>query len=89
MHWQYRTISRGKHSILHNLYTLLGAQTPNYISFYGLRAHGRLSDGGPLVTSQVRCCIQVSYRFLFNLSDFAPTLQVPLCAYYLRIPVVC
>ncbi|KAI5658646.1 hypothetical protein M9H77_27439 [Catharanthus roseus] len=53
MHWQYRTISRGKHSILHNLYTLLGAQTPNYISFYGLRAHGRLSDGGPLVTSQV------------------------------------
>lgn len=53
MHWQYRTICRGKHSILHNLCELLGPKTSDYISFYGLRTYGRLSDGGPLVTSQV------------------------------------
>lgn len=53
MHWQYRTISRGPNSILHNLYKLLGAKTHDYISFYGLRAYGRLFDGGPVATSQV------------------------------------
>uniref|UniRef100_A0A5B7BP60 phospholipase D n=1 Tax=Davidia involucrata TaxID=16924 RepID=A0A5B7BP60_DAVIN len=53
MHWQYRTISRGKNSILHNLSALLGPKTNDYISFYGLRTYGRLSDGGPVVTSQV------------------------------------
>lgn len=53
MHWQYRTICRGKYSILHNLYSFLGSKTEDYISFYGLRTYGRLSDGGPFVTSQV------------------------------------
>ncbi|KAK3036777.1 hypothetical protein RJ639_029742 [Escallonia herrerae] len=53
MHWQYRTICRGKHSILHNLKALLGPKTDDYISFYGLRTYGRLFDGGPIVTSQV------------------------------------
>ncbi|KAH7850101.1 hypothetical protein Vadar_027941 [Vaccinium darrowii] len=53
MHWQYRTISRGKNSILHNLNELLGPKANDSISFYGLRTHGKLSDGGPLVTSQV------------------------------------
>lgn len=53
MHWQYRTISRGQHSILHNLNALLGPKTEDYISFYGLRTYGRLGDDGPIVTSQV------------------------------------
>ncbi|KAL8490601.1 hypothetical protein ACS0TY_022561 [Phlomoides rotata] len=53
MHWQYRTISRGNHSILHNLYNLVGPKTHDYISFYGLRAYGSLFDGGPVATSQV------------------------------------
>ncbi|XP_048236121.1 phospholipase D zeta 1 [Ricinus communis] len=53
MHWQYRTISREKTSILDNLNTLLGPQTQNYISFYGLRTYGRLFKGGPVATSQV------------------------------------
>ncbi|KAJ4956562.1 hypothetical protein NE237_013345 [Protea cynaroides] len=53
MHWQYRTICRGQHSILHNLYGLLGPRTHDYIHFYGLRAYGRLFDGGPIATSQV------------------------------------
>ncbi|KAJ8766839.1 hypothetical protein K2173_009098 [Erythroxylum novogranatense] len=53
MHWQYRTICRGKNSILHNLYDLLGPRTQDYISFYGLRAYGQLFDGGPVATSQV------------------------------------
>lgn len=53
MHWQYRTISRGKNSILHNLNELLGPKANDCISFYGLRTHGKLSDGGPFVTSQV------------------------------------
>lgn len=52
-HWQYRTISIGKNSILHNLNELLGSKTVDYISFYGLRTHGRLCDSGPVVTSQV------------------------------------
>lgn len=53
MHWQYRTICRGQNSILHNLYDLLGPKVQDYISFYGLRAYGKLFDGGPLATSQV------------------------------------
>ncbi|CAJ2662266.1 phospholipase D zeta 1-like isoform X2 [Trifolium pratense] len=53
MHWQYRTICRGVHSILHNLHELLGSRVHDYISFYGLRNYGRLSDGGPVATSQV------------------------------------
>ncbi|CAL5337912.1 unnamed protein product [Camellia sinensis] len=52
MHWQYRTICRGHNSILHNLYDLLGSRMHDYISFYGLRAYGRLFDGGPVATSQ-------------------------------------
>ncbi|XP_030958239.1 phospholipase D zeta 2-like isoform X1 [Quercus lobata] len=53
MHWQYRTISREKHSILHHLNVLLGPKTHDYISFCGLRSYGRLFDGGPVATSQV------------------------------------
>ncbi|XP_043723030.1 phospholipase D zeta 1-like [Telopea speciosissima] len=53
MHWQYRTICRGQDSILHKLYDLLGPRTHDYIHFYGLRAYGRLFDGGPIATSQV------------------------------------
>ncbi|XP_023917910.2 phospholipase D zeta 2 isoform X1 [Quercus suber] len=53
MHWQYRTISREKHSILHHLNVLLGSKTHDYISFCGLRSYGRLFDGGPVATSQV------------------------------------
>ncbi|CAI0467214.1 unnamed protein product [Linum tenue] len=53
MHWQHRTICKGQHSVLHNLYELLGPRTQDYISFYGLRSHGRLSDGGPVATSQM------------------------------------
>lgn len=57
-HWQYRTISRERHSILDNLRALLGPKTDDYISFYGLRSHGRLFAGGPIVTSQVFYLIQ-------------------------------
>ncbi|XP_058212536.1 phospholipase D zeta 1 isoform X1 [Rhododendron vialii] len=53
MHWQYRTICRGQYSILHNLSDLLGPKLHDYISFYGLRAYGRLFEGGPVATSQV------------------------------------
>ncbi|KAJ8752473.1 hypothetical protein K2173_004761 [Erythroxylum novogranatense] len=53
MHWQYRTISREKTSILYNLNALFGPKTQDYISFYGLRTHGRLFEGGPVATSQV------------------------------------
>ncbi|GMP76462.1 hypothetical protein CsSME_00033122 [Camellia sinensis var. sinensis] len=53
MHWQYRTICRGNSSVLHNLYDLLGPIMHDYLSFYGLRAYGRLFDGGPVASSQV------------------------------------
>ncbi|KAI3459247.1 hypothetical protein Pfo_015910 [Paulownia fortunei] len=53
MHWQYRTICRGHNSILHNLYDLVGPRMHDYISFYGLRAYGRLFDGGPVASSQI------------------------------------
>jgi len=55
-HWQYRTISREKHSILHKLNVILGPKTHDYISFFGLRSYGRLFDGGPVATSQVMSC---------------------------------
>lgn len=54
MHWQYRTITWEKTSILHNLSVMLGPKTHDYISFYGLRSHGRLFQGGPVATSQVQ-----------------------------------
>lgn len=53
MHWQYRTICRGPNSILQNLYGLMGPKANDYISFYGLRSYGKLSDGGRLATNQV------------------------------------
>ncbi|KAE8809467.1 phospholipase D zeta 1 [Hordeum vulgare] len=53
MHWQYRTICRGPNSILQNLYDVIGLKAHDYISFHGLRAHGRLTEGGPVVTSQI------------------------------------
>ncbi|KAJ8424958.1 hypothetical protein Cgig2_000545 [Carnegiea gigantea] len=53
MHWQYRTICRGQNSILQNLYNAMGPKADDYISFYGLRAYGKLFDGGPVVSSQV------------------------------------
>lgn len=69
MHWQYRTICRGQNSILHNLYDLLGSKVHDYISFYGLRAYGKLFDGGPVATSQVCVCIYlyISFMALFNM----------------------
>lgn len=53
LHWQYRTISWEKTSILHKLNVLLGPKTQDYISFYGLRSYGRLFDQGPVATSQI------------------------------------
>lgn len=53
MHWQYRTICRGKNSLLERLGTEVGTKVRNYISFYGLRNYGRLCEGGPLATSQI------------------------------------
>lgn len=53
MHWQYRTISREKTSILHHLNLLLGPKTEDYITFCGLRTYGRLSNDGLVATSQV------------------------------------
>ncbi|KAG8372920.1 hypothetical protein BUALT_Bualt12G0117200 [Buddleja alternifolia] len=53
MRWQYRAICRGHNSILHNLYNLVGPRMHDYISCYGLRAYGRLFDGGPVASSQV------------------------------------
>ncbi|URD81118.1 phospholipase d [Musa troglodytarum] len=53
MHCQYRTTCRGPNSILQKLYDLMGPRATEFISFYGLRAYGRLCDGGPLVTNQV------------------------------------
>ena len=60
MHWQIRTICRGRNSILDNLYDHIGPRVHDYISFYGLRAHGRLFEGGPVASSQV------TVQFLFS-----------------------
>lgn len=53
MHWQYRTICRGKNSLLERLSSELGEQAEDYITFYGLRSHGKLHESGPLATSQI------------------------------------
>ncbi|KMZ62684.1 Phospholipase D zeta [Zostera marina] len=53
VHWQYRTISRGSNSILQKLYDTMGPNIHDYISFYGLRSHGKLCEGGPIATNQV------------------------------------
>eukprot|EP00250_Pteridium_aquilinum_P013724 c21534_g1_i1 orf=388-3765(+) len=53
MHWQYRTICRGRNSLLQRLHEAIGSEVDNYVSFYGLRNYGKLSEGCPLVTSQV------------------------------------
>nr|XP_043607393.1 phospholipase D zeta 1-like isoform X2 [Erigeron canadensis] len=53
MHWQYRTISRGPNSILHKLSDRLGPKVHDYISFYGLRAYGRISNDGLVASSPV------------------------------------
>lgn len=53
MHWQYRTICRGKNSLLQRLSLELGTEAENYVSFYGLRSHGRLHESGSLATSQI------------------------------------
>ncbi|KAI3848099.1 hypothetical protein MKX03_035768 [Papaver bracteatum] len=57
MHWKYRTISRELNSSLHNLYDMIGPRANDYISFHGLRAYGRLSDGGSLATNQTNTTI--------------------------------
>ncbi|KAJ7527416.1 hypothetical protein O6H91_16G053700 [Diphasiastrum complanatum] len=54
MHWQYRTICRGRFSLLQRLTEELGVEAvENYVSFYGLRNYGMLSENGPLMTSQI------------------------------------
>ena len=70
MHWQYRAISRGKYSLLQRLNDAIGPEAENYISFYGLRNYGKLSDGCPLVTSQV------FPHSKFNVLDFDNSLRV-------------
>ncbi|KAK4406709.1 Phospholipase D zeta 1, partial [Sesamum angolense] len=64
MHWQYRTICRGKSSILEKLSSKLGSTAHDFISFFGLRNYGRLFDGGPVVTSQEK---QVFYVLMYIL----------------------
>ncbi|CAH0477140.1 unnamed protein product [Peronospora belbahrii] len=45
MHWQYRTICRGEHSIYQRLYQELEDDDPfKYIAFYGLRNHINRED---------------------------------------------
>jgi phospholipase D1/2 len=44
---------RGQNSILKNLYNTIGPKAHEYISFYGLRAYGKISEDGPVATSQV------------------------------------
>lgn len=61
MHWQYRTISWEKTSILYRLNLLLGPKTQDYILFCGLRSYGRLFDGGPIATSQVHLSFLLTY----------------------------
>lgn len=72
LHWQYRTICRGSNSILQNLFDIMGPKAHDYISFYGLRAYGKLYDGGPVATSQVgpwywQPCLLIQQNF-FSLS---------------------
>lgn len=79
-HWQYRTISREKHSILHKLNVILGPKTHDYISFYGLRSYGRLFDGGPVATSQVTSCTTC----LHFMQPFVS--QIEFLGFYIYIP---
>ncbi|XP_006890415.1 PREDICTED: phospholipase D1 isoform X2 [Elephantulus edwardii] len=51
MHFNYRTMCRGEHSILGQLKAELGNQWINYISFCGLRTHAELE--GNLVTELI------------------------------------
>lgn len=45
MHWQYRSICRGEHSIYQRLYEELEDDDPfKYIAFYGLRNHSARED---------------------------------------------
>lgn len=54
MHWQYRSICRGKNSLLERLSSELGERTvEDFITFYGLRSHGKLHESGALATSQI------------------------------------
>ncbi|GKC47891.1 phospholipase D zeta 1-like protein isoform X1 [Tanacetum coccineum] len=69
MHWQYRTISRGNSSILHNLSDLLGPRVHDYVSFYGLRAYGRLCDDGLVASSPVY--IKLYLLSYFKFQDFS------------------
>ncbi|KAG0590254.1 hypothetical protein KC19_1G084700 [Ceratodon purpureus] len=52
LHWQFRTICRGRHSLLERLKDSLGPKANDYVSFHGLRNFGRF-ENGPLATSQV------------------------------------
>ncbi|XP_056421164.1 phospholipase D1 [Hyla sarda] len=51
MHFNYRTICRGEHSIIEQLKTEIGDKWLNYISFCGLRTHAELE--GNLVTELI------------------------------------
>eukprot|EP00249_Psilotum_nudum_P019640 c27353_g1_i1 orf=427-3258(+) len=53
MHWQYRTICRGRYSLLQRLEDIMGSGVENYVSFYALQNYGRLSEGSFLATSQI------------------------------------
>ncbi|KAL3673249.1 hypothetical protein V7S43_000970 [Phytophthora oleae] len=53
MHWQYRTICRGDHSIYQRLYQELEDDDPfKYIAFYGLRNHSA-REGAQAQTEEV------------------------------------
>lgn len=53
MHWQYRTICRGEHSIYQRLYQELEDDDPfKYIAFYGLRNHSN-REGAQAQTEEV------------------------------------
>ncbi|XP_008395128.1 phospholipase D1 [Poecilia reticulata] len=51
MHFNYRTMNKGEHSIISQLKTEMGDQWMNYISFTGLRTHADLE--GTLVTELI------------------------------------
>ncbi|XP_075905242.1 phospholipase D1 [Nelusetta ayraudi] len=51
MHFNYRTMNRGEHSIISQLRREMGDQWMNYISITGLRTHADL--GGKLVTELI------------------------------------
>lgn len=74
MHWQYRTICRGNNSILHNLYDLLGPKARDYISFYGLRAYGKLFDGGSIASSQVEYHDECKFTIFICFLSYFPSL---------------